>query len=54
LGVVLVPGILESQTSLRIPLENGATPPDVAKGFVVFRSGKILYFQSGEQIEGGN
>jgi prepilin-type N-terminal cleavage/methylation domain-containing protein len=52
--VVLVNGILQSATQLSIPVEAGTEVTDIAKGFVVFRSGKVLYFQSGEQIKEGN
>jgi prepilin-type N-terminal cleavage/methylation domain-containing protein len=51
--VVLLPGILAAGT-LTVPLEQGVEAADIAKGFVVFRSGKVLYFQSGEQIKEGN
>jgi|GEM_PF-1046419 len=51
-GVVLISGILESPTRLVIPLEDGVEATDIAKGFVVFRSGKVLHYKSGEQIKG--
>lgn len=53
--VVLVKGILMTTSPPKILIPNdGIDPVMEAKGFVVFRSGKALYFQTGEQIKEGN
>lgn len=49
--VILASGILQSTTQLVIPTEADTEVTDVAKGFVVFRSGKALHIQSGKQIQ---
>lgn len=52
--VVLASAIVNNPPSLTIPVEVGAELMDIVKGFVVFRSGKVMHFRSGEQIEEGN
>lgn len=55
--VVVTSGILNKGSSnnveLVINVEDDAFPEDSAKGFVVFRSGKVLHFQSADQIKEG-
>lgn len=51
--VVLVSAI-PLGNELLISTEGDADPIESAKGFVIFRSGKVLHFQSGEQILEGN
>ncbi|MDF3129929.1 prepilin-type N-terminal cleavage/methylation domain-containing protein [Kiritimatiellaeota bacterium B1221] len=52
--VVLTNAIVLPDAHLLINVDGDAEPADMAKGFVVFRSGKVLHFQSGEQIKEGN
>ncbi|WFB37360.1 prepilin-type N-terminal cleavage/methylation domain-containing protein [Kiritimatiellota bacterium B12222] len=55
--VVVTNGILGwegGQIAINLDLEEGESAEDNAKGFVVFRSGKLLHFQSAEQIKEGN
>jgi len=52
--VVVIPGILDPSANIRIATEGGLDPTDIAKGFVVFRSGKSAFFKSGAQIKEGN
>ncbi len=53
-GVVLASAIVQPNAHLMLNVDGDAEPSDMAKGFVVFRSGKVLHFQSGEQIKEGN
>jgi hypothetical protein len=51
--VVLVGGLpIFSPPSILIPLENDVEPYELAKGFVLFKSGKLLHMQNSDQIRG--